>query len=1156
MLLWLLFIGSVQLVCSQCNHTGLEGQLSQAGAVLLASCTSIASQGSMMFHREMFGTVTSQGTMHVELLQNSTASGVLSAVPIQGTLAGTHTVVSSNTPSLITVSYTQSSTGVVTVTSQQVLSGTFVWRLTNLRVTGSSSFLVDVVWRAGVASPPTAPSPVSTSPPSVGVSRSCEELGWNVGISEHYPKVCASSLVNGGQCAKHVLFSRASALCGALGARLCDHQELVADVAVGTGCGLDVAAVWSSTGCGGDKVIVGPGAAVGLEDVPIECVLKTGSQLVGTRCCADKAAVTPAPSLSPTTPSRTPTPLPTDSPTPHPSRAPSRSPTPFPTPAPDSLSPTAPTRLPTQSPVAGPSTSPAPSVHPSLPSSSAPSTPPPPSSSPPSVARSASPPSSPVPSLSPTATPSLSPSAPPSTVPPTSPSPSPSSLPSLSPPPSTRPPSLAPTPLPSNEPTDAASASPSSSAPSHAVSPSPSQPSSPSASSSSLSPSLPPSSSLPPTSLAPSTAPSVPETWNGGVQASLRLNRDFEAFSEADLVAVEAAVQAYLATRFEVSGRVRNLTASAGSVIVTMTVVAGDTGQATSGEITQFLQTGVEDNNSTLHTDARMEGLDGAYFASKQVDTWEQPVSEPVPPWWHGAGFWGLPKESWWAIAGGVVVLLVAIFVVATCLCCRWCQCCGPCCGCLKRSRHKRLSDDPGAHGQFDSFSSRKPGRRDRDEAVKKGRVQPASAANNKWRNSAAVNGPSRDAEHDALPVAVHPADAGDPSQEKLSIMRNRRRLSSVVKILHRPDESPNSKNVRSPTNLPSPDDRRDNAHSGYEETFSPPSALIAQYPNVALLFNFLTSDENQLFQEYNGQRVAVYEPQIVRIIDFAQGVENCVSILRRWNKEVAAAGKEPFTDFNQAIDKMHLEMMSQQLLPRSTGVMKRRDSLLSGAVWDDGATLTSPMPAKDEDVYVGRQAAARPMAHRPSNHNNNNNHNNNHHTHHSNNSNQGSHAQSSQHHGAPRSQPQQAYGRGGEAAWGADQWNQARPLDRGQGDYLAPPVPAWPPAQEQVNSRNNRVSVDQGWATSAPEHYQSPSFNASHPLRGGEARREEWGGGGVSNNANSSQWGNSSHDQHDSSQAWEGRGPSRWENGVAVAEYPQSRHPWLSPAHAQHGQR
>jgi len=110
---------------------------------------------------------------------------------------------------------------------------------------------------------------------------SCEDLGWDM-LRGKNNSVCGSSLVNQGDCSGAVAFASAARACASLGARLCSSKELSDNEAVGTGCGLDMKPVWSSTECsGGFQQVAGSNAAI-----VNKCVPRTQSDLASVRCCA------------------------------------------------------------------------------------------------------------------------------------------------------------------------------------------------------------------------------------------------------------------------------------------------------------------------------------------------------------------------------------------------------------------------------------------------------------------------------------------------------------------------------------------------------------------------------------------------------------------------------------------------------------------------------------------------------------------------------------------------------------------------------------------------------------------------------------------------------------------------------------------------------
>lgn len=178
---------------------------------------------------------------------------------------------------------------------------------------------------------PIIPVPVfapSKSPTGVVVSVStCDELGWRVVSMEDGTYVCGESNDGLGGCSGTVSQSEAAAFCEAAGARLCTASEFQADVAMGTGCGLDRKMVWSCDECTGGYYVA-PGSsrlAVGPN-----CKTASSFDTYDARCCADNPAQiadpTRSPLRNPTPGPVAPVPTPTENPFPAPVQAPTRSP--------------------------------------------------------------------------------------------------------------------------------------------------------------------------------------------------------------------------------------------------------------------------------------------------------------------------------------------------------------------------------------------------------------------------------------------------------------------------------------------------------------------------------------------------------------------------------------------------------------------------------------------------------------------------------------------------------------------------------------------------------------------------------------------------------------------------------------------------------------
>lgn len=133
----------------------------------------------------------------------------------------------------------------------------------------------------------------STPVPAVSTKRSSKPCALLPGFSFRFGNhaVCGASKING-QCYKDVAtHSGAATLCEQLGARLCTVTELSVDTARGTGCGLDIRYVWTSTPCAegdtGRMQHTGKRTAMAPQCVDAHTLSDTRSSV---RCCADAAA--------------------------------------------------------------------------------------------------------------------------------------------------------------------------------------------------------------------------------------------------------------------------------------------------------------------------------------------------------------------------------------------------------------------------------------------------------------------------------------------------------------------------------------------------------------------------------------------------------------------------------------------------------------------------------------------------------------------------------------------------------------------------------------------------------------------------------------------------------------------------------------------------
>ena len=197
---------------------------------------------------------------------------------------------------------------------------------------------------------PTSPSPIPTIAVACSV-QTCDTLGWDF---DQY----GSSLVCGGThvadgpggtsltgaCSGHVTFAEAREWCEAGGARLCTHDELLADEARGTGCNYNSELVWSSTACGSVRPYKETtyyatfGATVG--GSTSQCYEESLSTVAFARCCADLVGCTESPTHEPTSAGETPRPTHTPRPTLYPTQVPTHHPSHVPTLLPSSSFPT------------------------------------------------------------------------------------------------------------------------------------------------------------------------------------------------------------------------------------------------------------------------------------------------------------------------------------------------------------------------------------------------------------------------------------------------------------------------------------------------------------------------------------------------------------------------------------------------------------------------------------------------------------------------------------------------------------------------------------------------------------------------------------------------------------------------------------------------
>lgn len=124
----------------------------------------------------------------------------------------------------------------------------------------------------------TAPVTQMLSKPS---AKSCFNLGWPVESGDL--NVCGGSKVDNNKCAKSSKWSDASAMCHAIGARLCTLEELAANEAQGSGCKLDCEMVWTDKSCTNNGHMAAPGSS-GCRGSPQPFC---STESANVRCCAD-----------------------------------------------------------------------------------------------------------------------------------------------------------------------------------------------------------------------------------------------------------------------------------------------------------------------------------------------------------------------------------------------------------------------------------------------------------------------------------------------------------------------------------------------------------------------------------------------------------------------------------------------------------------------------------------------------------------------------------------------------------------------------------------------------------------------------------------------------------------------------------------------------
>jgi hypothetical protein len=129
-------------------------------------------------------------------------------------------------------------------------------------------------------------------PTNLGSDQVCGEsdngLAMTLSSGATDGNLCSGGEVNGADAA-HDGYAHAVAICGAIGARLCTSEELLADETRGTGCGHDREMVWSSTPCD-DGMLTAAGAS------------NQAQNLVDAGVCTDVGSCTSCRALDDTTP--------------------------------------------------------------------------------------------------------------------------------------------------------------------------------------------------------------------------------------------------------------------------------------------------------------------------------------------------------------------------------------------------------------------------------------------------------------------------------------------------------------------------------------------------------------------------------------------------------------------------------------------------------------------------------------------------------------------------------------------------------------------------------------------------------------------------------------------------------------------------------------
>lgn len=127
-----------------------------------------------------------------------------------------------------------------------------------------------------------------------GSSKNCNELGWTFSATQQI--VCGASEIEGLCYNDSHTYAEATAVCEAVGARLCTVDEVVRHGAsIGTGCGLDLRQVWTNDTCNGtfattDGVTTGVGLYTVSRNGQPQCTRGSAYIGIGIRCCANAMA--------------------------------------------------------------------------------------------------------------------------------------------------------------------------------------------------------------------------------------------------------------------------------------------------------------------------------------------------------------------------------------------------------------------------------------------------------------------------------------------------------------------------------------------------------------------------------------------------------------------------------------------------------------------------------------------------------------------------------------------------------------------------------------------------------------------------------------------------------------------------------------------------